>query len=119
MVIMTRILSISYSDSVLKTRQMLLEQSGLEVKSAKRLEDALALCARQSSDLMIVDDSVPLLDKQYICARLKLQCNAPLLVLLRPSEPPMEYAEYNIEGGDPHAFVEVVTKIVKRKGTSA
>jgi DNA-binding response OmpR family regulator len=116
---MPSILSISYSDNLLKTRQMMLEQRGFNVQSAKHLDEALALCAKQHFRLLIVDDSIPLWDKEYMCARLKMQSGAAVLVLLRRNESTIDCADYNLEGGDPLTFMELVTQIMRPKGTSA
>ena len=60
------ILSISYEQSLLLTREMLLSDAGFEETSARTHRDALECCRKSKFDLIIVGHSIPKNDKQEV-----------------------------------------------------
>lgn len=61
-----RILSLSYDESLLRTRQMMLEDEGYEVISCARMDDALKQCGQNTFDIFILGHSIPTSDKQRL-----------------------------------------------------
>lgn len=61
-----RILSLSYDEVLLRTRNMLLEQKGYEVVSAQNLESGLAACESGPFDVFVLGHSIPQRDKQQM-----------------------------------------------------
>jgi DNA-binding response OmpR family regulator len=63
---MSRILSISYDESLLQTRAMLLERAGYEVDSALGFSAAIHACKTKQFDLVVLGHSIPVEDKEQI-----------------------------------------------------
>jgi DNA-binding response OmpR family regulator len=75
-----RILCISYDESLLTTRRMLLEQVGFDVVAAFGFAEAGTICRLDHNfDLIIMGHSIPRKDKTALIGMLKPNCNAPLL----------------------------------------
>src|SRR3954468_8345633 len=112
---MARILSISYNESLLKTRELMLRRHHHEVASALGFASAIELCGRQEFDLVIMGHTIPAKDKQQILVQLRAVCSTPVLALLRANEAHLDSAEYNVESGQPDDFIDLVDKIVNKK----
>jgi CheY-like chemotaxis protein len=95
------ILSISYDQPLLVTRQMLLEQAGYLVSSAFGFAEALEICNTQHDfDLILMGHSMPQKDKMALIAALRPKCKAPLLSIKRHGESPIPQAEYSVDSND-------------------
>lgn len=82
-----RVLSISYDQPLLVTRQMLLEQAGYEVVSALGYAEALEVCTgNHDFDLIVMGHSIPQKDKIAMISTLRSKYSAPLLSILRHGE---------------------------------
>src|SRR3954471_12128710 len=112
---MARILSISYNESLLKTRELMLRSHHHEVASALGFVKALELCGKQKFDLVIMEHTIPAKDKQQILVQLRAVCTTPILALLRADESPLQSAEFNLDSSQPGDFVDLVDKIVSKK----
>jgi CheY-like chemotaxis protein len=63
------ILSISYDESLLVTRHLILEQAGFDVSSALGFAEAMELCSQnQHYDLVLMGHSMPRKDKSALIA---------------------------------------------------
>jgi CheY-like chemotaxis protein len=104
------ILSISYDQSLLVTRQMILEQAGYDVSSAFGFAEALDICkARKDFDLILMGHSMPQKDKTVLLGLLRPECNAPLLSIRKHGDSPLPGADYSVDAHDgPSALLEVV-----------
>jgi DNA-binding response OmpR family regulator len=112
---MARILSISYSPSLLQTRELLLEQMGHTVVSAEGCVTATEICETdQGFDLIILGHTVPHKDKLEIIRKCGKSCTCPILALLRPHETVVEGAARSIESDDPKAFVAAIHELAPR-----
>jgi CheY-like chemotaxis protein len=107
---MAHILSISYDERLLLTRELMLEKQGYNVSSALGLGAAIKLCRVGDYDLVILGHSIPHDDKEQIVKTLRRACHAPVLALLRLGERHMRTAEYNHELQSPEQFLDVVGK---------
>jgi CheY-like chemotaxis protein len=112
---MKRILSISYDQPLLVTRQLLLEHAGFEVFSAFGFAEALDICKKRDDfDLILMGHSMPQKDKSALMAALRPRCDAPLVSILRHGEPSIPEAAYAVESGDgPVALLDAVKEALK------
>ena len=108
---MKHILSVSYDENLLKTRELMLRQSGYQVTSALGFMDAMDRCLTGTFDLLIVGHSIPHKDKQGLITKFRKQCDAPVLVLKRHGEAQIEDAEFEAYPDNPVDFLETVGKV--------
>jgi CheY-like chemotaxis protein len=72
------ILSVSYDQPLLVTRQLILEQAGYDVSSAFGFAEAMEVCKiRHDFDLILMCHSMPQKDKTALLAALRPECQAP------------------------------------------
>jgi DNA-binding response OmpR family regulator len=116
---MPRILSISYDQALLHTRELMLSHEGFEVESAVGFTAAIEACKTGQFDLVIMGHSIPQADKTAIITQLRTTCDTPILALRRPNESPLKTAEYNLDSWDPQSFLGYVKEIMNRKAQSA
>ena len=104
-----RILSISYDESLLMTRHMILEQKGFKVVSALGFTEALQYGKNGRFDLVIMGHSIPRKDKSALIAEIQLKGRVPVLSIRRHGDRPLE-EEYSsvdaLEG--PQALLDAV-----------
>lgn len=110
-----RILSVSYDDILLVTRQMVLEKSGYQVTSALGFTKAVEYCKHSGFDLFILGHSIPDDDKLHLIKTFRETCSAPLLSLDRPGEQRI-VCDFHASPDDPKKFVEVVDEILSGQG---
>jgi PleD family two-component response regulator len=110
-----RILSISYDEPLLQTRQMLLENAGYDVTSALGYVEALETCtARKNFDLILMGHSMPRKDKTTLINTLRPICEARILSIRRHGDDPLPEADASIDSLDgPHVLLDVVKKILE------
>ena len=118
---MARILSVSYDESLLKTRQMMLDQVGYEVRSALGFTDALRECTSGGPfDLFILGHSIPLHDKQALVEAFRSRCRSVVLALKRNGENLADTgADFQADPADPAAMLQLVAKIIQARATAA
>jgi hypothetical protein len=109
------ILSISYDETLLLTRRMLLEQMGHTVQSAEGFANAFELCESHDGkiDFIVLGHSIPHDDKVSMIKRCKEFCSCHVLALLRSGEPPVPGADKSVDSSDPLAFIVAVEEMVK------
>jgi CheY-like chemotaxis protein len=117
--LMPRILSISYDQALLHTRELMLSREGFEMISAVGFSAAIDACKKGQFDLVIMGHSIPAADKTAIITQLRAMCDTPVLALRRPNEEPLKSAEYNFDSGDPQSFLSYVKEITNDKARSA
>jgi DNA-binding NtrC family response regulator len=106
-----RILSVSYDQSLLLTREMLLTVAGFEATSVKTLRDALECCRNGRFDLIIVGHSIPKEDKQDIVQQLRKLSSAPVLSIRRHGEEPLPDATHSVDSIEgPTGLLEAVER---------
>ena len=109
-----RILSVSYDEVLLLTRQMLLEKSSYEVTSALGFTKAVAYCQQPGFDLFILGHSIPDDDKLQLIKTFRENCPAPILSLERPGEERVP-SDFHASPDDPPRFVKVVDDILAER----
>jgi len=107
----TRIFSVSYDESLLWTRHMLLRQAGYDVTSVLTFPEALECCKKGDFDLVLIGHSIPREDKQALAQEAKMHSKAKILSVLRPTTPPLAEADYSVKSEDgPEALLVAVRK---------
>jgi|SRR5581483_1397915 DNA-binding response OmpR family regulator len=110
---MVRILSVSYDEVLLRTRQMLLQERGYKVISSLGFTDALKHCRSGVFDIFILGHSIPYTDKQELVKTFLKHCSAPVISLRRnPGEELVDGADFHIEP-DPQPLLDLVAKLAK------
>lgn len=84
------VLSISYDESLLLTRKLLLENAGFVVTSALGFTEAVRACQQAgTADLVIIGHTIPHPEKVILLGYVRASCSAPVLAVVRPSEEPL------------------------------
>ena len=106
---MARILSISYDDTLLRTREWMLRQDGHEVVSANGFHDAREACEHSGYDLFVLGHSIPLKDKRDLigCFR-SANPNAMVIALTRSGEARLPEVDAYISPGNPEELVNLI-----------
>jgi DNA-binding response OmpR family regulator len=115
-----RILSISYDETLLSTRRLLLEQKGYNVTSALGFTESVEHCRDGSFDLFILGHSIPHKDKLHLIETFRRNCSAPILSLARFGETKVP-GDFHASPDEPVRFLEVVGEILagmKKPATS-
>jgi CheY-like chemotaxis protein len=94
-----RILSISYDEPLLVTRQMMLEQAGFTVTSALGFTEAIEKCNR-SFDLFMIGHSIPVKDKAAIVAAIRQHSRSPILSIRRHGMNPLPEVDLSVDAQD-------------------
>jgi CheY-like chemotaxis protein len=117
---MAKILSVSYDEALLTTRQKILERRGHSVTSACGLQDALQLCMSNAPfDLFIVGHSIPHGEKQALISHFRANHpDEPVVALKRYGEQQVEGASLLIEP-NPGELVRAVDGLVSGKDAGA
>lgn len=111
--IMARILSVSYDKSLLRTRQMLLENKGHTVVSSATIQKSIEHCREGKFDLFILGHSIPSVDKQRLVDNFRHYCSAPIIALRsHAGEELVAHADYHIEP-NPEALLHLIAEILR------
>jgi DNA-binding response OmpR family regulator len=109
-----KILSISYDESLLMTRQMILEQAGFQVTSALGFAESLERSQKGPFDLVVLGHSLPIKDKSAIVAALKGKNKPKILSIRRHGYAPIPEADASVDALEgPHALLEAVRKVLR------
>lgn len=118
-----RVLCISYDESLLVTRKLILEQAGFEVTAALGFAEAMEACKSQPGfELIVIGHSMPRKDKTALIHTLRsMQCDAPVLSVRRHNDPPLPEADYSVDSYDgPRVFTDAAERAIQtRKAKSA
>lgn len=115
---MPRILSISYDEPLLRTREMLLHNAGYEVDSAFGFKKAIDYCRTSVYELVILGHSIPLDDKAEIIRQLRSVSSTPVLALERGGEGHVPQADFYADPFRPEEFVQKVSHILDSAPTA-
>ena len=112
-----RIFCVSYDESLLITRKMILEQAGFDVTPALGFAEAKEHCENDPRfDVIIMGHSMPRKDKTALIGNLRRQCNAPVVSIRRHNEAPLAEADFSIDSHDgPEALIEIVNRAIGSK----
>ena len=116
---MARILSVSYDQSLLYTRQLILEQHGHEVVSALGFTKALKCCDEAKDfSIFILGHSIPREDKEALIASFRGHCPGTVVALKRYNEGPVAGADFETDPS-PEAMLGVVQQILSTRRAAA
>ena len=115
----TVILSISYDEALLRTREWILKEEGFEVTSACGFTEGEDHARCGGFDLAIVGHSIPQRDQVALIKEFKKHCNAaPVLSLARHGDSPLPEADHSILAAEgPEAFIAAVRKVLEKKSS--
>ena len=111
---MKQILSVSYDENLLMTRELMLRQAGYQVTSSLGFVEAIDRCNTGSFDLLILGHSIPHKDKQELITKFRKQCDAPVLVLKRHGEEQIEDVDFEGYPDNPADFMETVENVFSK-----
>lgn len=111
---MARILSVSYDEMLLRTRELLLKSAGHEITSALQHKEAMEACRQTGFDLVIIGHSIAKADKLEIieCFR-KHNPKALVIALTRGAEAPLREVDHYINPGDPEELLRAIGRALK------
>ena len=99
---MARILSISYDETLLFTRDLLLRSEGHDVVSALGFHRGSEACRRGGFDLFILGHSIPKDDKLDLIRCFRAQnSGVPVIALTRANESRLKEVDLYLNPGDP------------------
>jgi PleD family two-component response regulator len=112
---MARILSVSFDEQLLRTREMILEDIGHQVVSALGFRDAMKECQNaEAYELFILGHSIPHSDKEALISAFRARNRAPVIALKRADERPVNGADFEVEP-EPNQVVKLVGRIMADK----
>jgi len=110
---MARILSVSYDETLLRTRELLLESAGHSVVSAFGHHEALESCTTGEFELVIIGHSIPKKDKLDVIERFrKTNPDATVIALIRGGEGRLLEVDHYVSPGDPEDLLRSIAWIV-------
>jgi CheY-like chemotaxis protein len=114
------ILCISYDESLLLTRKMILEGAGFDVTAAVGFAEAMELCSNDPTfDLIVMGHTMPRKDKAALIAALRPTCKAPVLSVRRHGDSPLPEADASVDALDgPAKLIEAVKSAIAVKRIS-
>ena len=116
---MARILSVSYDQSLLYTRQLILEQHGYDVVSAFGFTQALKCCDEAKDfSIFILGHSIPREDKEALIAAFRRHCLGKVVALKRANERPVAGADFETEPS-PEAILQLLEQIRLTRNVAA
>lgn len=110
------ILSISYDESLLRTREWLLRASGFTVTSALGFTEAAAHCRNSTFDLVIIGHSIPRHDRIALIEQVRRHNHTRILSLRRQGEEPIPGTGHWVESSEgPDALLAAVKDALQGK----
>lgn len=110
-----RILSVSYDQTLLRMRQMILENEGYAVVSAQGFASGSEHCQQAGFDVFVLGHSIPHEEKRKLVEMFRQVCSAPVISLRRgASERMVDGADFHIEP-DPEPLLKLVADLVATK----
>lgn len=110
---MARILSISYDEALLVTRELMLRGAGHDVTSALGLHDSREACSRGPFDVAIIGHSIPKNDKiEFIGSFRESNPSALVIALTRAGEERLTIVDAYVYPGDPESLIRTINAIV-------
>lgn len=113
----SKVLSITYEEPLMQTREMILHKAGFDVTSGLGFVEAQALCTERQFDLVIIGHAIPTKDKLALiqCAK---QGGARVLCLRNPNDPVLPQADYSTDRTDPDGLIEAIKTLLAQRQPS-
>ena len=110
---MARILSISYDEMLLRTRDLLLSDAGHVVTSAFGYHEGVEKSGADDFEMVIIGHSIPQKDKlDFIAEFRKSNPQAAVISLTRAGEPRVHEVDYYVNPGDPEELLRSIAWII-------
>jgi DNA-binding response OmpR family regulator len=117
---LARILSVSYDQGLLRTRELLLKQtSEYAVTSALGFTEAVECCRTGQFDLFILGHSIPLKDKLELIKLFRRGCAAPILALRKMGEVTPDGADAHVDPNDIDSLLRAVKTLMPESTDAA
>lgn len=113
------VLSISYDESLLRTRELILKSAGFNVTSALGFTQATAQCRDSSFDLVIAGHSLPWSDKAALVQEVRKHNHTRILGLRRHGEEPAPDLDHSIESFTPHELLRAVRTVLGKSASAS
>jgi DNA-binding response OmpR family regulator len=107
------VLSVSYNEPLMRTRELLLRREGYSVTSALGFTNSLKHCKQGNFDLFILGHSIPDEDKRELIKVFRVHCSAPVLALRRHGENAPDGADDHAYPDDIEGLLATVARILK------
>lgn len=111
----TRLLSVSYDEPLLRTREILLCRQGYSVTSALGFIAAVDECKAGEFDLLILGHSIPHADKVELVHTFRTHCPAPVLALRHYGDAPLPGADAQIFPDDIEGLLNKVKSMLRNR----
>lgn len=112
------VLSISYDESLLRTREWILKSAGFDVTSALGFTQATAHCRNRSFDLVIIGHSLPWADKAALVQEVRVHNHSRILGLCRHGEEPVPGIDHSVDPFAVDALLEAVRTVLGKSPSS-
>ena len=110
---MARIVSISYDETLLLTRELMLRGTGHEVVSCLGYSEAMR-CVREPGDLAIIGHSIPKQDKLNMIAEFRRHnASGTVMALTRAGEARLNEVDVYVTPGDPEDLIRAIGRTLK------
>jgi DNA-binding response OmpR family regulator len=109
------ILSISYDESLLRTREWLLRASGFAVTSALGFTEAASHCRDSAFDLVIIGHSIPRHDRIALIEQVKKHNHTRILSMRKQGEEIIPGVEHWVESSEgPDVLIAAVKSVLQK-----
>lgn len=98
---------------------MMLNSQGVEVEPVIGVSAAIHACITEEFDLAVICHSIPDDDKECIIRQVRAMSPMLILPLRQSHKPSLNTGDYDIDSGDPQAFLDCVNRILKAKASRA
>ena len=113
------VLSVSYDESLLRTREWILKGAGFAVTSALGFTEAIAHCQNPAFDLAVIGHSIPKSDRNALVTQLRQHNHTRILALRRQGDEHIPEVDHFIEPSlGPDALLEAVRTTLTRPRSS-
>lgn len=110
---MTRVLAVSYDETLLRTRQLVLESAGYKTQTAVALRSALKKIGEHPTDALILCHSIQRDDKQQLIAEFrKRNPKAIVIALSRAGEKNVQNVDGYVSPADPEELIRSVARLI-------
>lgn len=113
------VLSISYDESLLRTRERILKAAGFDVTSALGFTEASAHCGKSSFDLVIIGHSLPRSDKAALVQEIRRHNHTRILGLRRQGEELLTGVDHSVDSFSVDALLEAVRAVLRKDENSS
>jgi DNA-binding response OmpR family regulator len=113
-----RILSVSYDETLMRMRHLILQNAGYSVVSVHGYGAAMEHCKQGGFDLFVLGHSIPHQEKRKMVDAFRKLCPAPVISLTRAwTESRVDNADFHIEP-EPEPLLELIAGLVSGKSTT-